>query len=170
MASPVFTPGGQCSVRKPHNSTIPADQLLKLGIQMLSLPSTEAVQGAARPLPDTGEKDASVPSARNTVMLPPDSYPGVCPAKAGISTLVALAPASGSPSKLNLNAASISPNFKAPRGELPSLLVIQTLPWLSTARPLAEYPTLKVSTLLGSEAGKRTTWSAMAFVIQMRSC
>ena len=46
MASPVFTPGGQCSVRKPHNSTIPADAVLKLEIQMLSLPSTEAAQGA----------------------------------------------------------------------------------------------------------------------------
>ena len=33
MASPVFTPGGQCSVRKPHNSTIPADAVLKLEIQ-----------------------------------------------------------------------------------------------------------------------------------------
>ena len=56
---------------------------------MLSLPSTEAAQGAAMPLPDTGEKDASVPSGRNTVMLPPDSYPGFCAAMAGISTLVA---------------------------------------------------------------------------------
>src|SRR5580704_15491913 len=107
---------------------------------MLSLPSTEAAQGAARPLPDTGEKDASVPSGCKTVMLPPDSYPGVCAAKAGISTLVALAPASGSPSKLNLNAANISANFNAPLGELPSLFVTQTLPRLSTARPLAEYP------------------------------
>ena len=89
---------------------------------------------------------------------------------AGTSTLVALAPASGSLSKLNLNAASISANFNAPLGELPNLFVIQTLPRLSTARPLAEYPTLKVSTLLGSEAGKRTTWSAMALVTQMRSC
>src|SRR5271167_1251282 len=137
MASPVFTPGGQCSVRKPQNSTIPADAEPKLEIQTLSLPSTEAAQGAARPLPDTGEKDASAPSGRNTVILPPDSYPGVCAAKAGISTLVALAPASGSPSKLNLNAASISANFAAPRTELPNLLVTHTFPWLSTARPLA---------------------------------
>jgi hypothetical protein len=77
MASPVFTPGGQCSVRKPQNSTIPADAEPKLEIQTLSLPSTEAAQGAARPLPDTGEKDASAPSGRNTEMLPPDSYPGI---------------------------------------------------------------------------------------------
>ena len=35
------------------------------------------------------------------------------------------------PSKSNLNAASISANFNAPLGELPSLLVTQTLPWLS---------------------------------------
>ena len=71
MASPVFTPGGQCSVRKPHSSTIPADAVLKLEIQMLSLPSTEAAHGPTIPLPYTGEKDASVPSGRNTVMLPP---------------------------------------------------------------------------------------------------
>ena len=55
MASPVFTPGGQCSVRKPHNSTIPADAVLKLEIQMLSLPSTEAAHGPTMPLPYTGE-------------------------------------------------------------------------------------------------------------------
>jgi hypothetical protein len=46
IASPVFMPGGQFSVRKPQSCTIPADALAKFETQMLSFPSTEIAQGA----------------------------------------------------------------------------------------------------------------------------
>ena len=45
MASPVFTPGGQVSGRKPQSCTIPAFELVKLETQMLSFPSTDTAQG-----------------------------------------------------------------------------------------------------------------------------
>ena len=53
--------------------------------------------------------------------------------------------------------------FRRPCSKLPSLLVIQTLPRLSTASPLPEKPVLKVSTLAGSVAEirrrKRSRWT-----------
>src|SRR6266446_1207591 len=39
------SPGGQFSVRKPRNSTIPSEAVDRLETQMLSLPSTDTAQG-----------------------------------------------------------------------------------------------------------------------------
>src|ERR1035438_7248590 len=169
MASPVCTPGGQCSVRKPHNSTIPADAVLRFDTQILSLPSTETAHGPEMPLPVIGEKDAWLPSGWNTVMLPP-SGPAFWAAMVSTMTVVALCAASGSWSKFTLNAATISKNFRRPCSEFPSLFVTQTFPKLSTASPVPEKPALKVSILPGSEAGNLTTESLTILVIQMRSC
>src|SRR5215472_18325230 len=41
IASPVFNPRGQFSVRNPHSTTIPSAGEAKFVIQTLSLPSTE---------------------------------------------------------------------------------------------------------------------------------
>ena len=57
-----------------------------------------------------------------------------------------------------------------PNSPLPKRSVTQTLPALSIARPLLLKPTLKFSALLGSEAGKRVTWSTPLFDTQIRSC
>src|SRR5580704_14426807 len=105
---------------------MPADEVAKLDIQMLSLPSTDIAQGVVIPLPDTGEKEAWLPSGRNTVILPPDSGPGFCEAHESTRTLVkAFSP-------LSLAAAMASRIFKRARSELPDRLQTQTLPRLST--------------------------------------
>ena len=109
-------------MRTPHNSTIPADAVAKLDIQMLSLPSTDIAHGVAIPLPYTGEKDAWLPSGRNTVTLPPVSCPGVCAAQASTNTLAKAL-------WLIFEPAIASNSFKRARCELPSLLAIQTLPY-----------------------------------------
>src|SRR5208282_6794308 len=76
--SPVCAPGGQCSVRAPHNSTIGLLGPAKLEIQMLSLPSTATAHGPGRPLLLNGEPVYGVPSGRSTVTLPPLIVPPFC--------------------------------------------------------------------------------------------
>src|SRR5512141_2500251 len=68
--SPVLNPGGQFSVRTPHNCTIGLAGIAKLLIQTLSLPSTTTAQGPGRPPPLNGEPGSCVPSGRSTVTLP----------------------------------------------------------------------------------------------------
>ena len=54
----------------------------------------------------------------------------------------------------------MSSRTEPPLAVLPKRLVTQTLPWLSMPSPLPLNPALKVSALVGSEAGKRVTESA----------
>src|SRR5215472_12142156 len=76
--SPVCTPGGQCSVRTPHSSTIGLLAMAKLEIQTLSLPSTTTAHGPGRPPLLNGEPGYGVPSGRRTVTLPPFMVPPCC--------------------------------------------------------------------------------------------
>jgi hypothetical protein len=77
ICSPVFTPGGQFSVRTPHSWTIGLLGEAKFEIQTLSLPSTTAAHGPGRPPPVTGEPGNWLPSGRSSVTLPP-KRPPVC--------------------------------------------------------------------------------------------
>src|SRR5271157_3502121 len=76
--SPVCAPGGQCSARAPHNSTIGLLGMAKLEIQTLSLPSTTTAHGPGRPALLNGEPGNCVPSGRNSVTLPPFMVPPCC--------------------------------------------------------------------------------------------
>ena len=64
----------------------------------------------------------------------------------------------------------MSTRWAMPSRPVPNRLVIHTFPWLSMPRPLLLIPVLKFSTLLGSEAGKRVTWSTPLLATQIRSC
>src|SRR5262249_13245653 len=68
--SPVFIPGGQFSVRTPHNCVIGLFGAAKFETQTLSLPSMVAAQGPGRPPPLKGEPGYSLPSGLNKVTLP----------------------------------------------------------------------------------------------------
>src|SRR5271168_2005992 len=78
ICPPVCTPGGQCSVRTPHNSTIGLLAAAKLEIQMLSLPSTATAHGPGKPPLLNGEPGYGVPSGRSIVTLPPFMVPPFC--------------------------------------------------------------------------------------------
>src|SRR5208283_869997 len=153
-------PGGQFSAFTPHSCTIGLLGMAKLEIQILSLPSTATAQGPGRPPPVKGEPGYWLPSGRNSVTLPPSAL--VCLDIARVNTSSKLPPV--------LSAFPISSSTAKARAELPNRFVTQTLPWLSIPSPLPLKPALKVSTLVGSEAGKRVTKSAMPLVTQMRSC
>src|SRR5271155_4449851 len=120
-------PGGHFAVRTPHSCTIGLFGIAKFETQMLSLPSTFADQGPGRPPPVKGEPGYSVPSGRNTVMLPPFAPP-VCFA---ISLVKASSPLP--PLVATFMIASIA---AAPLALLPRRLDTHTLPWLSIPRPL----------------------------------
>src|SRR5271170_5119454 len=84
-------PGGHFAVRTPHSCTIGLFGIAKFETQMLSLPSTFADQGPGSPPPVEGEPGYSVPSGRNTVMLPPFAPP-VCFAISLVKASSALPP------------------------------------------------------------------------------
>ena len=69
MASPVFIPGGQVSIRAPQSSVRPPPGA-KLEIQAWSLPSIDTAQ-APQILPGlNGDPGAGLPSGRSIDTLP----------------------------------------------------------------------------------------------------
>src|SRR5437868_12169511 len=108
-------PGGQFSVRVPHNWVIGLVGAAKLETHTLSLPSIVATQGPGRPPPVNGEPGYWVPSGRNSVILPP-SRP-VCLDICVVRVRSALAPI--------FKTAISSTISNIPRSELPNRLETQ---------------------------------------------
>src|SRR5262245_2815781 len=158
--SPVFMPGGQFSVRTPQSCVIGLLGIAKLEIQTLSLPSTATAQGPGRQWPVNGEPGNCVPSGLSRVTLP--SLPFCLD-----MVVVMYSVADSNPS--SFRRAAMSMRWDMPSSPWPNRLVTHTLPWLSMLRPLLTSPVLKFSTFVGSEAGKRVTFS-LAFETQIRSC
>src|SRR5215831_7216965 len=158
--SPVLKPGGQFSVRTPQRHVIGLLGSAKLEIQTLSFPSTTTAQGPGRPSPVNGEPGHCVPSGFSRVTLP--SLPFCLDI-----VVVRYSVADSNPA--SFRCAAMSTRWNIPSSPSPNRLVTHTLPWLSMFSPLFTIPVLKFSALLGSDTGKRVTFS-LAFETQIRSC